>query len=198
MKKGFAIVLLVCAALWAASCSKTKSYTDYLNEEKDVIERLIDEKGFEILKDFPADTVFKENQFVKLENGVYLNIIDRGTAERAVSGETKIIYRCIVAYPKDSAYVYQYSPYAVYAHSDGRSINYGPNSNGTDPYTMTFGDYYYGGTYTSEGIQTPLLYVGDRAKVKLIVPFKRGLSSDQSSYEPAYYEILQYKFEDNL
>ncbi len=63
---------------------------------------------------------------------------------------------------------------------------------------MTFGDYYYGGTYTSEGIQTPLLYVGDRAKVKLIVPFKRGLSSDQSSYEPAYYEILQYKFEDNL
>ena len=73
MKKGFAIVLLVCAARWAASCSKTKSYTDYLNEEKDVIERLIDEKGFEILKDFPADTVFKENQFVKLENGVYLN-----------------------------------------------------------------------------------------------------------------------------
>lgn len=198
MKKGFAIVLLVCAALWAASCSKTKSYTDYLNEEKDVIERLIDEKGFEILKDFPADTVFKENQFVKLENGVYLNIIDRGTAERAVSGETKIIYRCIVSYPKDSAYVYQYSPYAVYARSDGRSINYGPNSNGTDPYTMTFGDYYYGGTYTSEGIQTPLLYVGDRAKVKLIAPFKRGLSSDQSSYEPAYYEILQYKFEDNL
>ena len=198
MKKGFAIVLLVCAALWAASCSKTKSYTDYLNEEKDVIERLIDEKGFEILKDFPADTVFKENQFVKLENGVYLNIIDRGTAERAVSGETKIIYRCIVSYPKDAAYVYQYSPYAVYARSDGRSINYGPNSNGTDPYTMTFGDYYYGGTYTSEGIQTPLLYVGDRAKVKLIVPFKRGLSSDQSSYEPAYYEILQYKFEDNL
>ena len=101
MKKGFAIVLLVCAALWAASCSKTEYYTDYLNEEQDVIERLIDEKGFEILKDFPADTVFKENQFVKLENGVYLNIIDRGTAERAVSGETKIIYRCIVSYPKD-------------------------------------------------------------------------------------------------
>ena len=70
MKKGFAIVLLVCAALWAASCSKTKSYTDYLNEEKDVIERLIDENGFEILKDFTADTFFKEIQVVRLVNCV--------------------------------------------------------------------------------------------------------------------------------
>ncbi|MGM9758641.1 MAG: DUF4827 family protein [Parabacteroides sp.] len=198
MRKGFAIVLMCCAVLLAASCSKTKSYTDYLNEEKDAIERLIDEKGFEVLKDFPADSVFKENQFVKLETGVYLNIIDKGTDERAVSG-TKVIYRCIVSYPKDSAYIYQYSPYATYARSDGRSINYGPNSNGTDPYSMSYGDYYYGtNIYSSEGIQQALEYVGDRALVKLIVPFKRGLPADQSSYEPAYYEILQYKFEDNL
>lgn len=56
--------------------------------------------------------------------------------------------------------------------------NYGPHSNGTSPIAFTYGDYsknspydpsYY---YVSEGMQEPLKYVGDRAKVKMIVPFK--------------------------
>ena len=75
MKKGFNILLILCAALVAISCSKTKSYTDMLKDEKKAINRLIDENDFEILKDFPEDSVFKENQFVELENGTYLNII---------------------------------------------------------------------------------------------------------------------------
>ena len=49
-----------------------------------------------------------------------------------------------------------------------------------------------------QGLQEPLKYVGDRAKVKLIVPFKRGTYNDQSNGEPAYYEILEYIFEENL
>ena len=82
MKKGFNILLILCAALVAISCSKTKSYTDMLKDEKKAINRLIDENDFEILKDFPEDSVFKENQFVELENGTYLNIIEKGTSQR--------------------------------------------------------------------------------------------------------------------
>ena len=55
-----------------------------LKDEKKAINRLIDENDFEILKDFPEDSVFKENQFVELENGTYLNIIEKGTSQRAV------------------------------------------------------------------------------------------------------------------
>ena len=51
MKKGFNILLILCAALVAISCSKTKSYTDMLKDEKKAINRLIDENDFEILKD---------------------------------------------------------------------------------------------------------------------------------------------------
>lgn len=204
MKKGFSILLIMCAALLAVSCGKGRSYTDMLKAENKAIDRLITKNGFEILKEFPADTVFKENQFVKLENGVYLNIIDRGTAQRAVSGETNILYRCIVSYPMDSAYVYQNSVYLINAYKtkDGRSVNYGPNSNGTDPYEMLYQDpdlyYSISGNFASEGLMTPLKYVGDGAKVKLIVPFKRGISNDNNNGEPAYYEILQYTFEENL
>ena len=52
--------------------------------------------------------------------------------------------------------------------------------------------------YVSEGMQEPLKYVGDRAKVKMIVPFKRGAYNDQSNGQPVYYEILEYIFEENL
>ena len=52
MKKGFNILLILCTALVAISCSKTKSYTDMLKDEKKAIERFIDDKGLEILDDF--------------------------------------------------------------------------------------------------------------------------------------------------
>lgn len=188
MKKGFYVVMILFATLVAISCgSSTQSYSDMLDEEKKAIEQLIDENGFEILKKFPADSVFEDNQFVKLDNGVYLNIIDKGSDDRAEYG-TKLIYRCTLTYPMDSSYNVVFS-----------ITNYGPHSNGTYPLS-----FYYGETsstsniYVSEGLQTPLEYVGDKAKVKLIVPFKYGCYYDQTYGEPAYYEILQYFFEDNL
>lgn len=191
MKKGLNILLILCAALVAISCSKTKSYTDMLKDEKKAINRLIDENGFEILDDFPQDSIFTDKQFVLLDNGVYLNIIDKGSSQRAVQYRTKILYRCKVSYPMDSTYLYS-TPYSI--------ENYGPHSNGTDPWSFLYGTYASQADpyYVSEGLQIPLQYVGDRAKVKLIVPFKRGTYQDQSKGEPAYYEILEYIFDENL
>lgn len=197
MKKGFNILLILCAALVAISCSKTKSYTDMLKDEKKAINRLIDENDFEILKDFPEDSVFKENQFVLLDNGVYLNIIDKGSDQRAIQGKTKILYRCSIHF---------------FMNGDTIIGNYGPHSNGTLPYPsngivsipFTYGEYSSSSMYelsysfVSEGIQEPLKYVGDRAKVKLIVPFKRGTYYDQLEGQPVCYEILEYIFEENL
>ena len=189
MKKGFNILLILCAALVAISCSKTKSYTDMLKDEKKAIERFIDDKGLEILDDFPADSVFKENQFVLLDNGVYLNIIDKGSDQREV-------YFFLHPDRQEMSYFMDSTIVAI--------ENYGPHSNGTSPIAFTYGDYsknspydpsYY---YVSEGMQEPLKYVGDRAKVKMIVPFKRGAYNDQSNGQPVYYEILEYIFEENL
>ena len=97
MKKGFYFVLILCAACLMGSCSKTKSYTDMLNDEKKAISRLIDSLDIEVLKDFPDDSIFAENQFVKLDNGVYMNIIDRGEG-RATLYSTKVMYRCEAYY----------------------------------------------------------------------------------------------------
>ena len=174
MKKGFYFVLILCAACLMGSCSKTKSYTDMLNDEKKAISRLIDSLDIEVLKDFPDDSIFAENQFVKLDNGVYMNIIDRGEG-RATLYSTKIMYRC-------NAY-YFLNNFQLCINS-----NYGPNSNGTVPYpangAQTVPFIYGEGTssdtydpkyiYVSEGIQAPLQYVGHHGRVKLIVPFDKG------------------------
>lgn len=199
MKKGFNILLIVCAALLTLSCNKTKSYTDRLNEQKDVINLLIDKENIEVLKHYPEDGVFQENQFVLLDNGVYMNVIDPGTEQRAVSGKTRILYRCIVSYPKDPVYGNSSPYYQFYNDKEGKCINYGPLSSGTVPIPFIYGDYAsMNNPYVSEGIQAPLEYVGDRAKVKLIVPFKYGTYPDQGNYQPAYYETIQYIFEENL
>lgn len=50
MKKGFYILMILCAALMVVSCDKTKSYTERLKDERKAIDRLIDHEGFKILK----------------------------------------------------------------------------------------------------------------------------------------------------
>lgn len=198
MKKGFYFVLILCAACLMGSCSKTRSYTDMLNDEKKAIDRLIDSLGIEVLKDFPDDSIFAENQFVKMDNGVYMNIIDRGEG-RATLYSTRIMYRC------NAYYFLNYFQLCI-------NSNYGPNSNGTVPYpangAQTVPFIYGEGTtnnqadpkyiYVSEGIQTPLQYVGHRGRVKLIVPFDKGNYYDQGEGYPVYYEVLEYLFEDQL
>ena len=84
MKRGFYILLIMCAAIMVVSCDKTKSYTDMLKAQEKAIDRLRADSGLVFLEEFPTDSIFKENEFVKLDNDVYLNVIDSGNGNRAV------------------------------------------------------------------------------------------------------------------
>lgn len=193
MKKGFNILLMVCAVLMVMSCNKTKTYTDMLNDQRKAIDKLMADSDFVVLKNYPANGVFGENEFVKLDNGVYLNVIDSGNGNRAVLGKTKIYSRFIT--------------YSLLGTADTLRT-YGSHSNGTNPIEFMYGNYttlissatsassddYYTAYVFGEGMQTPLEYVGDQAKVKLIVPFQVGASTSSSNGIPWFFEILQYKF----
>ncbi len=67
----------------------------YVEGQEKAIDRLSCGSGLVFLDDFPTDSIFKENEFVELDNGVYLNIVDKGSSERAVQGQTAI--RCTVS-----------------------------------------------------------------------------------------------------
>lgn len=188
MKKGF-IFLLVCSCIYGfISCSDTKSYTDHLNDERDEIDRLIDQKGFEILKNYPEDGVFKENQFFKASSGIYINVVDSGNGKRATMYATRINVRMRgeFFFNQDTASVFDYFP------------------NGNLPMEFVFGNAYLTSmqsssgqlayVFLSQGMESALGYVGNKSTVKMIIPFKVGSYYQQSYYEPIYYDKITFNF----
>lgn len=191
MKRGFYILLIMCAAVMVVSCDKTKSYTDMLKAQQKAIDRLEKDSGLVFLDDFPKDSIFKENEFVKLEDGVYLNIIEKGNSERAVMGKTDVQARFMATLFMESS-----------SFGTGTVDLLGPHSNGTHPVEFKYGYYseglysYYYNIFISPGLAAGLPYVGDSAYVKLIVPFKQmgTLGDFQSTGTPVYFEKVRYIF----
>lgn len=178
MKRGFNILLILIAASFIFSCSNNKSYTDMLKDERKAINRFFDAQGFEVLKNFPENWDFKENEFVQLESGVYLNIIDSGNGNRPTLGKTNILCRF-----KGQSLM-------------GDTITFDYFSGMQQPLEFKYGvytgsDYYF----LSQGLGGVLDYVGDSAIVRLIVPFRVGSSYQSSSGIPLYYERVRYIFE---
>ena len=192
MKKSFYILLIMCAAMVVVSCDKTKSYTDMLKAQKKAIERLQADSGLVFLDDFPADSVFKENEFVELDNGAYLNIVYKGNNERAVLGQTAIRSRFTATMFMESS-----------SMGTGTADFLGPHSNGSHPVEFRYGYYTslnpdiyypYADQFICEGLGAGLPYVGDSAIVKLIVPFKLMSGDFQSSGTPVFFEKVKYTF----
>ena len=153
---------------------------------------MIDHEGFKILKNYPSDGVFKENEFVKLDNDVYLNVIDSGNGNRAVLGTTKVFCRFEAKGILDSDTAYNMV----------NNLTYGPGYYGF-PTEFVFGYNVYSGEsrsydpdlFVGEGLATALYHVGEGATVRMIVPFKRMGNYFQSSYVPVYFSKVKYTFE---
>lgn len=190
MKKGFYFLLIMMGvAIAVASCDDTRSYTDMLNAQRDMMDKLIADSGFVILSDFPADSVLEPNEFVEIDDNFYMNIIDKGNSSRAVMGQTDILCRFI--------------PYIFSSDSDRWMESYsnlGPHSNGKFPiefkygYNMTTYEYLPYTYFFGSGLSTPLAYVGDSSYVRLIVPFEMLGSDFQSSGTPVFFDRVRYIF----
>ncbi len=156
------------------SCNKSKTYAQRLNEEKKVIERFIDNNDITVLREYPKDSVFSENEFYLDPSGVYYNVIDSGNGRRIKNGEEFYIRF------KNLRYI-----------SENDTSTYS-NTHSLQPEVLVYGN---SSTYSSSAWISPLKNVGDRAKVKMIVPFNMGLASDNQAYRTAYYEEIDYRFE---
>ncbi len=186
MKKIIGIVVLLCAMFSVTSCNKTTSYTDMLKAEKKAIERLMDSEGIVVLSSYPKDGVFKENEFYKMDNGVYLNVIDSGNGNRATSYETRVICRFVARiFMTDTTVIdgFSSSQFPV-------TFKYGINEAIEDEGAFSNLNY-----FVSEGLASGLDYVGDSSYVKLIVPFKVSSSTLSSAGEPVYFQKVRYIFD---
>ena len=185
MKKNIIIIVLSIVTIGVlSSCNKDRTYAQSLSDERKAIELFIDKNDLKILKEYPKDSVFKPNEFYfDTKNGIYYNVIDSGNGRRIMQGEEFYI---------------RFKGLKYIASVDTSTYS---NFASPQPEILTYGN---ASTYSSIGWVAPLKNIGDRAKVKLIIPFNMGLPQDQitmgmskgkEAYRTAYYEELNYRFE---
>lgn len=168
------LISIVAIAIFS-SCNKSKTYAQRLNEEKKIIERFIDQNDIKILTEYPKDSIFSEKEFFfDTSSGIYYNVVDSGNGRRILGGEELYIRFKGLSYP-----------------SSNDTTTYS-NIFSLQPEVMVYGN---SSTYGAVAWVAPLKNVGDRAKVKMIVPFNMGLASDKQSYKTAYFEEIDYRFE---
>jgi hypothetical protein len=172
-----------------SSCNNTPSYADMKKAQEKAINRFIAEKDIEILKTYPDDGVFGENQFVKLDNGIYLNVIDSGNGNKAVVGKTTVLVRFKVINFSDDAQTVR----DLFDNGEEPlEFLYGNAAYVVSSYSQVYDLYYY--PYFSTGIESILEYVSENAVVKAIIPFEEGSSSQSTLGAPLYYEKLKFMY----
>jgi len=173
------IVLLIC--LLGSSCNKQKSLQERLQEEKRAISRYIDRNNFVILNEYPKDGVFKEKEFFRTSDGLYIHVVDSGNGRRAVPFRDEVTVR--FEYRHDIAL----SDTAILRWSSSGWVN---------PFSFIYGlsqSYSVSGSsYECTGWVIPLAHVGERAVVDLIIPSSLGSYNDNGSINPVFYKGVTY------
>ena len=180
----FIVIILSGFLFLTVSCSDTMTYADYLKREEKAIDLFIKSNNLTILSDFPADSTFEVNEFYKdPATGVYFHIIAYGDTNQKLQWKEEVYVRFSGLHYFNTDDTTRYS-----------------NSNSLYPEVIVFIGPVNSSTksnYATPGWVVPLSYVGHNGSVKMIVPFNMGSSYDQSQYEPTYYEMVQYRFENH-
>jgi hypothetical protein len=180
MRKFLIIISWFVALLWvAASCNESKTMQEYLREEKKAIERFIGNNDFVVLKNYPADGVFKENEYFRTQDGLYIHVVDSGNGNRVKSREEVTVRFEFMEQIKTND-----------------TIMWNDTGNKTDPdypYSFIYDIYQsYSGGRVCYGWVYPLSYVGEHAIVDLIVPSSLGSTTASAAFEPYFFKNLKY------
>ena len=186
----FFLSLLACGLAFQA-CDNTKTYAEMLEDEKDAIKAFIRDSSITVISQtefYRNDSTTKENEYVQLASGVYMNIVNKGSANLAdtVKPNDQILVRFSEYSLMDKKATISNLGYAEVVDE----FNYRVTSSSiAGQFTQGFMLSYYGPAVPA-GWLVPLDYVRDGACVKLIVPSKMGHSSAMQSVYPYYYLSL--------
>lgn len=183
------------------SCDNQKTYAEMLEDEKEAVEDFVNKENIRTISTatFFKDTItnLENNEFVLFkDNGVYMQIVNRGEGKKPESGDQIIVRFTEVdimnndtlsnTVPGMTSYVdefrYEKTDYSVKAtfltdNGGGLMVNI------------------YGTTAVPNGWLIPLDYIylsrktSDLAKIRLIVPSKMGQADAIDNVYPCYYEL---------
>ena len=196
----FLSLLALCLGFQA--CDDSKTYAEMLEEEKDGINNFIKDRNIKVISQtefYEQDSTTKSkdrgdgvDEFVQLTSGVYMQIVDRGSENKAdtVKSNDEVLVRFMEysILDKDTtlsnlaaAETVDAFRYTVTSSSIAGTFLQG--------YMMS----YYSSPAVPAGWLVPLTYVRDMAHVRLIVPSKMGHQTAMQYVYPYYYDIRKFQ-----
>jgi len=176
------------------ACDNTKTYAEMLDEEKNAIKAFIKDSNIVVISQsefYAQDSMTYDNEYVQLASGVYMHIVDKGSANLADTIK-----------PNDLVLV-RFKEYGLIEGEETLSNLSEPTVVDEFRYTVTSssiaGLFTDGYMYMAYGSSVPagwlvaLTYVRDGAHVKLIVPSKMGHQNAQRQVYPYYYDIQKFQ-----
>lgn len=197
-------VLFVLLSILVSACNHTETYAEKKERESSQINDFLSSHDIKTIRldDFLKDTVTNNpetgpdstlNEYVLIpDNGVYMQIVRRGTGKPLKAGEVKM-------------YNYRFLEYNI---ATGDTIDLSLYQNDPDVMKCSRTGDYYSATLVSGRMQRygqavpngwlvafPYIQPGclngsASAKVKLIVPHSMGTSTAMNAVEPYYYELI--------
>lgn len=204
MKKLIPVLFLFLAACAIfQACDSNKTYAEQQKEERTAIASFIKDStinviSFEQFQRQDSTTDISKNEYVQLQEGIYMQIIDKGTGD-TIPDRGEVLVR-FMEYSIADRYIMGSSNFNnstwvdsfIYTES-GTSVS--------GQFNESWLYYWYVNTvgYTSmtfavpSGWLIPLKYVTNYSHVKIIVPHKFGHAYSRQYVMPFYYEIYKYQ-----
>ena len=208
MNKLSYIFLLFLGISMLVACDDTETYAEMKAKERAAINKYIADSAVTVISEaqFKANnytTDVSKNEFVLFEsNGVYMQIVEKGTGSRLAEGETKeIITRHIEFNIASDSVQTTNVPSSFEWRYDVMTCT---NSYGTYSATFTRDLGVMRTSYNSAAVPAgwliPLKYINlartmdgpdaRLAKVRLIVPSSQGQANASANVYPCFYEII--------
>jgi hypothetical protein len=195
--------LVAVSGLALQSCSDTETYAEQLEKERAAISKYINTNQIKVIseEDFEVDTLTDValNEYVALSNGVYMQIVNRGSeaAKDTIKPNTTVMIRFMeydvmagdttlsnIDYALPDGF--RYDEYGTTAYA---TFLIDESGIGATMYSA------YSSTQVPNGWLLPLKYIRDRAHIRLIVPSKMGHSVANQYVNPFYYDMRRLIFD---
>lgn len=189
----FFALLAVCLGFQA--CDNTKTYAEMLEEEKEAIRDFIKKENIQVISQsqfYAQDSMtnLDRNEFVQLVSGVYMQIVDKGSENPADTMKNNDLI--LVRFMEQNL---QTGDTTLSNLNDPGTVD---EFKYTETSSSIAGIFTQGwmlryGTSVPAGWLVPLVYIRDRAHVRLIVPAKMGQQNALELVYPCYYDIQKYQ-----
>lgn len=171
--------------LASASCNKSKSYSEMLNDEEKATNWYLSNQ--KIINEIPADSVFltgPDAPFYKMdEDGfIYMQVINPGNSEKKARDGQQIFFRYMRTNILD-----------MYNGLDPKPMGNANDVGNANATSFRFNNLEASTSATyGSGIQTPLRYLGLDCEVNLVLRSYYGFSGETGQCQPYLYNIKYY------